>query len=139
MGSGALRHLRRTNLCALVSMYRRVPYYLLVLLLVDCTWTVQAQPASTLATYENLGFRLRVKQFDEFIDRFNNAKEGLKALYSEETGDTLTWPKALGLLRGPNVDAETMADFANDVVSGNQHLDFYDDDWYAADQCTHAT
>lgn len=94
----------------------------------------------TVHAYDDERFVLRVKQIDEFIERFNNTdqtslKEYLRANYQQEiTREELV----LSLFDKDSApDEETVRRFIGDVTNHHRppYLSFYDRDWYAKVVC----
>lgn len=117
-------------------------YSLLFLTIFSSLLICQAQPTSTFTLEEKLNFALEVKQIDEFIERFNFQENTLLLQYVEENypGKMLDRVSLLQSLfdEGRDWDNAARTAFVKQVTNPLRPtvIDFMEDDWFAAVQCS---
>lgn len=88
----------------------------------------------------NHNFTNKIKQIDEFIDRFNNKKTTIiNKQYKIQTGkdlDRLTNLKGLFNQEKTDWNYKQLERFVQEVIKKKQWIDFYDTDWYAHLVCS---
>lgn len=114
------------------SAFRFLPPLLLFLLP-----AVVSLPAQSINDFRESRFAFKVKQVDEFIDRFNHAPHTLAR--REHPGLTHR-DNLLSLFdqEAPHWEASDIEAFAGQVLAQQARpvIGFYDDDWYASVDCT---
>lgn len=116
-----------------------------IVLLIFFASTTQGAAAQALPSPPDEGFtrrfQLRVKQLDQFIDRFNNADEELHRLYRSESvrQQDPAREAVLRTLAAPQLDAQRVERFIQHVSGAPPHGPVYlsqrDPDWYAEAFC----
>jgi len=121
-------------------MYRLF-FLLLILTMSVVKFKTFAQQLKGPQYFHNENYAYKVKQIDEFIDRFNNEvkyfKEGNAVSYTGTTEERKQLIKSLFNQSKRNWNLKELSEFINFVTNEYQpvYISFYDPDWYAEVDC----